>query len=180
MTQTKVRTHPKTERNTPTIVTVEKDNVRFPEVNGHNLLRNNMQLPNDFEGKLNIVFIAFQRWQQSDIDSWLKLAEELEASYLGLRTYELPVIYQMNRLSRFFINEGMRAGIPNKKTRAHTITLYTDRKAFRSQLQLPSTDTMYVLLVDDDGKVVWRCEGPLTETKSTILSQQIETRSYTS
>ncbi len=159
---------------------VVNSDVQFPEVNGHNLLRKNMQLPDDFAGNLNIVFIAFQRSQQNDIDSWLALTSELEASHPGLRTYELPVIYHMNRVGRFFINEGMRAGIPNNNTRAHTITLYTDRKAFRSQLQLPSSDTMYLLLVDDKGKVVWRCEGPLTEIKTTNLIQQIETRSYTS
>lgn len=180
MTQSQVQVQTKSEFRTPHIVDVENAHIQFPKVNGHNLLRSNMQLPGDFEGSLNIVFVAFQRWQQSDIDSWLKLTAELEASHPEIRTYELPVIYHMNRLSRFFINEGMRAGIPNKKTRAHTITLYTDRKAFRSQLQLPSADTMYILLVDDEGKVVWRCEGPLTDKKATILSQQIETRSYTS
>jgi hypothetical protein len=71
----------------------------------------------------------------------------------------------------------MRAGIPNNDTRAHTITLYTDRKAFCSQLHLPSKNTIYLLLVDDQGRVIWRCEGHITETKATNLKQQIETRS---
>ena len=171
-----------------TITNTEKLNImssvmhdmQFPEISGHNLLRSNMNLPADFEGKLNIVFIAFQRWQQNDIDSWLPFINELKKAYSGIQTYELPVIYRMNRLSRFFINEGMRAGIPNHDTRAHTITLYTDRKAFRSQLHLPSDDTIYLLLVDEQGKVVWRCEGPITNQKATNLKQQIETRSHLS
>ncbi len=35
------------------------------------------------------------------------------------------------------LNEGMRAGIPERATRAHTITLYLDKAAFRQALAIP-------------------------------------------
>jgi sulfur carrier protein ThiS len=46
----------------------------FPKVSGSNLLRQKLTLPQDFAGKLNLVFIPFQRWHQAEVDSWDALA----------------------------------------------------------------------------------------------------------
>ena len=50
----------------------------FPKVSGSNLLRHKMNLPQDFQGRFNLGFIAFQRWHQAEVDSWSALAEQLE------------------------------------------------------------------------------------------------------
>ncbi len=39
--------------------------------------------------------------------------------------------------SQVFINEGMRAGIPDPATRERTITLYIDKPAFQHALDMP-------------------------------------------
>ena len=50
----------------------------FPTVTGSNLLRQKLTLPRDFQGELNVVFVAFQQWQQMEVNSWIPLAQELE------------------------------------------------------------------------------------------------------
>lgn len=95
----------------------------FPQVSGKNLQRREVHLPQDFEGKCNIVFIAFLRWQQASIDSWMPFVSELERVDPNIRYYELPTIQRLNWFSRTFINEGMRAGIPDNKARAYHHTL---------------------------------------------------------
>ena len=85
----------------------------FPVVNGSNLRREKITLPQDFEGQFNLTFIAFQQWQQEEVNSWIPLAEKLEEQFPGLVYYELPTIRSLGTFSRFFINEGMRAGIPS-------------------------------------------------------------------
>jgi len=42
----------------------------FPTVSGSNLLRQKKSLPQDFQGRFNLVFIPFQRWHQAEVDSW--------------------------------------------------------------------------------------------------------------
>jgi len=37
-----------------------------------------MTLPQDVQGKLNLLFIPFEQWQQMEVDSWMPLAKELE------------------------------------------------------------------------------------------------------
>ena len=55
----------------------------FPTVNGSNLQRAKLTLPQDFEGKYNLLFIAFQQWQQDEVNTWIPLAESCEAQYPG-------------------------------------------------------------------------------------------------
>lgn len=148
--------------------------MKFPEVSGANLLRQKISLPDDLQGELNILFIAFQQWHQAWVDSWVPTARQLEQVFPGLQFYELPVIWKMNRLSQTFINEGMRAGIPNQATRQKTITLYTDKEAFRQALDLPNEESIYVLVVDRQGDVLWRTEGAYSEEKGEALTKAIQ------
>jgi hypothetical protein len=122
---------------------------------------------------LNILFIAFQRWQQSAIDTWVPFARQLEEANEGVSYYELPVIQRMNVLVRTFINEGMRAGIPDQVARERTITLYVDKVAFRQALELPDEDDIYVLLVDRQGNVLWKGKGAFTVEKGELLAEAI-------
>jgi hypothetical protein len=92
---------------------------------------------------------------------------------LGLRYYELPTIQHRNILARTFINEGMRAGIPDPAPRERTITLYLDKAAFREALQLPHEDDILVLLVDRRGRVLWRTEGPYTQERGESLEEAV-------
>jgi len=147
--------------------------MQFPVVTSANLSRRKLTLPADFEGDLNVVIIAFQRWHQRVVDTWIPLAEQLEQAYEGVRYYELPVIQRINVLGRTFINEGMRAGIPNPKARARTITLYVDKAAFRQALELPHEEDIYVLLVDRQGNVLWRTEGEFTPEKGESLATTV-------
>lgn len=135
----------------------------FPRVTGSNLEGREFVLPEGFEGRLNLVFVAFKREQQSDVDTWLPLARALAARYTGFRYYELPTIYRANAMVRWFIDNGMRRGIPDPEARRSTITLYLDKDQFRSALGIPDENTIHVFLVRPDGRVIWRTEGALSD-----------------
>lgn len=145
----------------------------FPIVNGSNLRREKLTLPQDFEGKFNLLFIAFQQWQQEEVNSWIPLAESLEEQFPGLFYYELPTIRSLNTLSRFFINEGMRAGIPNPKSRERTITLYLDKDEFRAALAMTDEEHIYALLFDHQGEELWRASGPHSQDKQAGLLEAL-------
>jgi hypothetical protein len=145
----------------------------FPKVNGSNLLRQKRILPQDFQGNLNLVFIAFQQWHQMEVDSWIPLAKELEQQYKDLAYYELPTIQSMNSFSKMFINEGMRAGIPNPKTRERTITLYLNKADFRAALGMLDEEHIYILLIDRQGKEFFRSRGSNTQDMEASLRQTL-------
>jgi hypothetical protein len=142
-------------------------------VTGSNLHREKLSLPQEFQGEQNLLLIAFQQWQQAQVNTWIPFAQKLEDTHPGVRYYELPIIRRLNALSRTFINEGMRAGIPDPVARERTITLYLDKVAFREALQLASEEDIQVLLVDREGRVQWRAEGSLTPDKAAALTEAV-------
>ena len=147
--------------------------MQFPNVSGVDLMRHRVVLPEDLGGDLNLLLVAFQQWHQELVNTWIPFAEELERTRDGVRYYELPTIQSLNVLSRTFINEGMRAGIRDQDTRARTITLYLDKTAFRSALEMDNEDTIYALLLDGSGQVLWKAQGEFTPEKGAALLSAI-------
>ena len=148
--------------------------MQFPTVTARNLMRRQVTLPDDLEGELNILLIAFQQWQQSLVDTWLPFAKQIEERQNRVRYYELPVIRRMNPVERMFINEGMRAGIPDQVARERTVTLYLDKIPFREELGLSNEEEIYVLLVDRQGQVFWQTSGAFMPEKGQSLTAAIQ------
>ena len=152
------------------------DETQFPVVSGFNLNRQELVFPRDFTGKINLVIVAFQQTQQAMVNTWVPFAQEMEAKTPGFIYYELPTIYEMPSFSRTFINEGMRAGIPDQTARERTITLYLDKEKFKSALDISNEDEILVFLVDGDGSIYWRSSGRFTETKAGELEAVLKER----
>jgi hypothetical protein len=150
------------------------EGTHFPIVSGNNLDRQEFEFPRDFAGDLNLVIIPFQQQQQLDVNTWIPAAQELERAYPGLVYYELPTIYQLPQLSRTFINEGMRAGIPDQTARERTITLYLDKATFREALGISSEEEISIFLVDRQGNILWNEKGLFSEGKAQRLIEAIQ------
>lgn len=146
----------------------------FPVVSGFNLERREFVFPRDFEGEHNLVLIPFQRYQQELVDTWIPAAQQIEAEFPGFIYYELPTLTGMSTLYRTFLNEGMRAGIPDQTARQRTITLYLDKEMFKNGLDIPSENDIYLFLVDRDGKILWRMTGEYTPEKTSELIKVLE------
>jgi len=147
--------------------------MQLPTVNGSNLNREKLNFPKDFVGEINLVFIAFQQWHQDLINEWVPLAEELEKTIPNFHYYEFPVVYKMGWMGRTFLNEGMRAGIPNPATRGRTITLYLEKSDFREALDIPDEGTIWAYLFDKEGRVVWRLSGEFSQEKGAALETAV-------
>lgn len=132
----------------------------FPTISGTNLNGEDFELPQDFEGNANFVMMAFKRWQQEEVDTWIPLAKELQKEFVGFQYYELPTLSNWYRPLRGMIDGGMRGGIPDPNTRAITITVYTNKTRVMKSLKIESDDTIQLFLLNRDGKIVWRGSGP--------------------
>ncbi|MGD2079493.1 MAG: hypothetical protein PVH18_14005 [Chloroflexota bacterium] len=143
--------------------------MRLPRVEGQNLNRKKRVFPDDFGGEINLVFIAFLRWHQELIDEWVPFVAQLAEEFPELRYYEFPTLARRGFFYRTFLNEGMRAGIPNPATRERTITLYLNKRAFRSALEIEDEGNIWLYLFDRLGNVLWRVEGRFSAEKGAAL-----------
>lgn len=147
--------------------------VQLPTVSGKNLLRKKMVFPRDFAGEINLVFIPFKRWHQDQVDSWVPFVEKVASASPTMHYYEFPTLERMNRMSQMFLNEGMRAGIPNEGTRGRTVTLYLDKRPLREALSIPNESETVVLLFDQQGQELWRTTGAFSEEKGMELKTAV-------
>ena len=147
----------------------------FPKLTASNLEKQAFSLPEDFAGDRNLLLIAFQREQQQNVDTWLHQMKRFE-HFSGFQYYELPTIDRLNPFFRWFINSGMRRGIPDRNARARTITLYLDKPSFRKALSMPDEKRIYAILVDRSGRVLWRAEGDFDEAKAASLQGGADAR----
>jgi hypothetical protein len=150
-----------------------EDDVLFPNVSGANLEGRTFNLPADLEGEVNLLLIPFLQWQQAWVNGWLPAAKALMQKHPELRAYELPTLTRMGAIQRWWIDNGMRLGIPDKRIREMTITLYLDKPAFRKTLNMPTENTIYALLVRRNGEIVWRSEGEYNETKGREMANAV-------
>jgi hypothetical protein len=153
---------------------VGADRVQFPTVSGFNLNRQELEFPRDFRAATNLLFVPFLQSQQFVVNTWIPFADSLEASFPEFAYYELPTIDELPALSRTFINEGMRAGIANARARERTVTLYIDTARFMQALGIPGKNEVHVLLVDRQGRILWRTTGSFDEKKGSELEGAIE------
>ncbi len=153
---------------------MQTPSLTFPTIQADNLEGKKMRFPEDFAGTHNLVFVAFDRNQQREIDTWVPLAKELTQKHPTLRLYEFPVIGKIIGMMRGFINNGMRRGIPDPATRATTITIYSDKGAFMKPLGLKDQKKIYAFIVTPKGEILWRTEGPRTEIGEKSLREFLD------
>jgi hypothetical protein len=158
------------------LVQLPQPEPRFPTVTSDNLEGRTFTLPRDFEGERNIVFVAFLREHQNDVDTWVPLVKKLVAEHPGTSYYELPTLKRGVALWRWSLNKGMKMGIPDRAAREHTITLYLEKEPFRAALGIPDEKSIHVLVVDREGRVLWRTTGRWNEQEGAALAAALADR----
>ena len=156
-------------------LTLSSDSAKFPVVTSANLEGRTFTLPRDFDGELNVVFVAFERRQQRDVDSWVPFVKSLVSRTPETEYYEIPTIKRMVAPMRWMINRGMRGGIDDRGARARTITLYLDTEPFKRALGISAEQEIHVLVVDRAGNVRWRTAGAFSDEKGQGLARSLTT-----
>lgn len=148
---------------------------QFPRLWARNLEGLDVELPDAFTGERNLVAIAFRREHQTLVDSWVPWFEMQSATDPGLRFYEVPTIGRIWSPVRMFIDGGMAAAIRDPIVLRRTLTIYGDVDRVTGPLHIVDRSTITVVLVDADGRVLWRGKGgrttPLAESLETAIAE---------
>jgi hypothetical protein len=113
-----------------------------------------LTVPADLGGTPSVWVIAFDREQQGQVDRLYGLYQAVQSAEPGMQFWEVPVIEDPGMMVRWFIDNGMRSGIPDTEVRARVVTLYVpDRKAWLQQVGIKSTAQAYLAVVGSNGEV---------------------------
>jgi hypothetical protein len=147
----------------------------FPAISTYSLDKAKLNLPADFEGKVNLLLISFEAEQSKDIDTWMPLAQALQHMNFQFRYYKLPVSAPENMIYRWWDSSSMRGAETDPETWPWIIPLYTNKESFRRSLNISSEKEIVPLLVDKSGHVLWRTSGRLTPEKKSSLMAAVAT-----
>lgn len=135
----------------------------FPSTSGENLNGRKIDVPGGFDAPFNILFVAFLKEQQDDVNTWLPTAKALVADHANVEYYELPTVSGAVKLGGSWLDNAMRRGIPAFADRERTITLYVDTDEFRRLAGIEGRERIWVGVVDRQGRVYWSTRGRATD-----------------
>lgn len=146
----------------------------FPRLEGRDLQRRAVSLPDGFEGERNVVIVAFRREHQTLVDSWVPWLDARASVDPGLRFYEMPTIGTQWSPARRMIDGGMATAIGDPVVLQRTITVYTDVRRVTDGLSIDRTDTVWLFLVDATGAVRWRGHGAFDDDVAASLGAALD------
>jgi hypothetical protein len=149
--------------------------IRFPEITSKSLAGEVITLPDDANGKVVLIAVAFIRSAQSMLDSWIEPFENKFGKDDRFAVYEVPMINVAWKIFSWFIDSGMRGGIPAEKHN-NVITFYGDYSDYQQALGMENPNIAYVFLLDRKGIIRWKgqkyaepeTEKELIETAKTL------------
>jgi hypothetical protein len=124
----------------------------FPRVQGTNLDKQVITLPDDYRGKTTLVLVGYAQKAQFDIDRWILGALQADVK---AEIVEVPTIAgMMPQMVQGFIDNGMRSGIP-KADWASVVTVYEDAPKVIEALGNERPQSAYAVLLNKEGRIVW-------------------------
>ena len=130
----------------------------FPELEARDLTGRDVVLPSAFDGSVNLVFVAFRRQQQAEIDSWGPWLENTWATEVR-RFYEVPALARLWAPARNFIDGGMATGVGSLETQQRTFTVYGDLNRVTRPLAINDRSVVSIFIVNANGLILDRATG---------------------
>ncbi len=144
----------------------------FPAVSSYNLNKQKVTLPGGMEGRINLLILSFAPEQQGQVNSWMSVARALQHLNFHARYYELPVFDNENFVFRWWDVSSLRSDETDPESWQWIVPLFVNKRKFLSELQIPNQKQVVVLLVNREGKVLWRTSGALTPDKRQSLMER--------
>jgi hypothetical protein len=119
-----------------------------------------------------LLLLGFTYESRHDVEAWAERFRRDFGPDSKIVCYEIPVIGGAARLARPFIDGGMRRGTP-RALHDRVITVYRDAGEWKQRVGFSERDVAYLLLVDGEGRVVWRVQGPFGEERYGLLSERV-------
>lgn len=145
----------------------------FPALTTYNLDKVKVNLPADFEGKVNLLLISFEPEQSRDIDTWMNAAQALQHINFQFRYYKMPVSNQENMIYRWWDSSSLRSVETDPVAWHWIIPIFTNKDNFRHALNISNEKEIVLILVDQTGQVLWRTTGRITEEKKASLMSAV-------
>lgn len=141
----------------------------FPPLTAETLSGNKVTFPDVVKGQKALLVVAFERQAQSQADAWYD-AYVKSFQPKGFVFYELPMISGLWKWMSGWIDSGMRSGVPSYK-HDNVATYYGPLDAYYEAFGVTNKSVVYVLSLDEQGRIAATTSGSVTDAKLKALLQ---------
>ncbi len=145
---------------------------RLPTISAKRLDQQPVVLPDQLPAERSLALVAYTRHQRAEVQSWLR-GMHLE-SETAIPWFRLSVINDPgSETARSAVEQKLLARHPRDAERSRLLPVFTNSEAFARAAGMSGTEHAAVLVVDRDGKVLARAEGPYDEAKAQALRETL-------
>lgn len=145
---------------------------RLPSFATQQLDQQPLAAPAPVFAERSLALVAYTRHQRHEVQSWVRgMGLDRDAS---IPWFRLSVVNDPGSQSkRSEVERKLLALYPQPAERARLVPVFTNREAFARAAGISSTEHAAVLVVDRDGHVLARAEGPYDEAKAKALRETL-------
>ena len=144
----------------------------LPTLRGEFLSGRPAVLPQASSGRVALLLLGFTYDSRFAVEAWTRRFRQEFDQQPKVTFYEIPMIGGIARLGKWFIDSGMRRGTP-KADHENVITVYGGTDSWKQRVSYGDPGAAYLILIDRNGKVVWRHSGAFDEEQYKSLSSEI-------
>lgn len=148
---------------------------RLPSFAAKRLDQQPVSVQNSIPAERSLALVAYTRHQREEVQSWVRgMGLEADSS---IPWFRLSVVNDPGSESqRSEVERKLLAHYPQPAERARLVPVFTNREAFARAAGISSTEHAAVLVVDREGHVLARAEGPYDEAKAQALRETLLAR----
>ncbi len=130
----------------------------LPSTAGETLAGKPIVLADAVHGHVSAIVAGFSREGGTRCGDWVK-ALRADPALANADVYQVAMLAGAPGFIRGMIKSGMKKGVPPAQ-QDHFVVLTQDEKLWRSYFEVSADQDPYVVLIDANGKVLWRGHGP--------------------
>ena len=144
----------------------------IPVTHGTSLTGTAVALPAALKGKVGVLVVGFSHASQGEVASWGRLLQANYGKSNDVVYFELPMLAGAPKILRGMIVKKMGSAVPAAE-KQHFVPLMEGEPAWRAAAHYDKPDDAYVLLVDDEGLVLWQIQGEATDPAWSELKKRL-------
>jgi hypothetical protein len=145
-------------------------NGQLPVIKTESLANVKLELPKELPANPTLVLIGFEFDHQAKMDLWVEKLASTQPEWL-----QVHLISSFYGLISGFINKQKAAYFPDLARRQRVVPIYTNISNFLSSLGLKDDrKQIFVLVVDQAGKVVFAVQGDYDPLKGQAVLEQLK------
>jgi hypothetical protein len=145
----------------------------IPALHGAVLTGQTVDLPEALKGKVGVLVVGFSQSSRDEVTAWGKRLNGDYRDSGAVLYYEMPVLASVPKLLRGWVLSKIKGSVP-PVAQGRFLPVLDHEGDWKAAAGFGRADVAYILVVDGNGKVCWKTEGPASDVSYTEVKKQVD------